>query len=99
MVITEQQTEEGLTLILNGKIDKISAPSVQSAVLAAVQKSANLTIDFTDVLYISSAGLRALLLGQKSAQTKGGTMKLIGVGEEVMSILKLSGFDKILVIQ
>lgn len=99
MTINEQNTGDGLTLVLNGKIDKISAPTVQAAILTAVQKNPNLTVDFKDVLYISSAGLRALLLGQKSAAAKGGMMKLINVGEEVMSVLKLSGFDKILDIQ
>lgn len=99
MNIVEEKTENGITLVLDGKIDKISSTAVQSAILTAVAKNGNLTIDFAKVDYISSAGLRALLLGQKSAAAKGGKMKLINVGESVLSILKLSGFDKILSIE
>lgn len=98
-MITEQTTDNGLTLIINGKIDKITAPEVQTKVLAAVQKNPNLTLDFAGVEYISSAGLRALLLGQKSASAKGGSMIIINVSNEVMNVFKLSGFDKILTIR
>ena len=99
MNIVEEKTENGIILVLDGKIDKISSSVVQSAILTAVAKNSNLTIDFAKVDYISSAGLRALLLGQKSSAAKGGKMKLINVGESVLSILKLSGFDKILSIE
>lgn len=99
MNIVEQQSGDELILRFEGKIDKITSAQAQSSILSAVQKNANLTLDFMDVPYISSAGLRALLLGQKSANAKGGSMKVINVGPEVMSVLKLSGFDKVLTIQ
>ena len=99
MNITELSAGDGLTLIFEGKIDKITSVQAQSTILTAVQKNPNLTLDFKEVPYISSAGLRALLLGQKSAAAKGGNMKVINVGAEVMSVLKLSGFDKVLTIE
>ena len=49
--------------------------------------------------YISSAGLRALLIGQKTATSKGGSMKVTNVSDVVMNILELSGFAKILKIE
>ena len=45
---------------------------------------------------MSSAGLRALLLGQKTASSKGGTMKVANVQSSVYQVFKMSGFAKIL---
>lgn len=98
-MITEQITENGLTLVIDGKIDKITSPEIQTKILAAVLKNPNITLDFAAVSYISSAGLRALLLGQKSASAKGGSMVICNVCNEVMNVFKLSGFDKILIIR
>ena len=98
MNISETKTEDGLVLHIDGKVDKITSNQVQTAILTSVQKTMNLTVDFSKVQYVSSAGLRALLLGQKSANAKGGSMKLCGVNEEVMSVFKLTGFDKVLTI-
>ena len=52
-----------------------------------------------NVPYISSAGLRALLIGQKTAASKGGSMKLTNVSDVVMNIFEMSGFSKILKIE
>ena len=48
---------------------------------------------------MSSAGLRAILLGQKTAVSKGGSLKLIHVQEAVMSVFRITGFDKLLTIE
>lgn len=98
MNISEKTIDNGIELLLDGKIDKISAPQVQAAILTALQKHSNLTVNFSEVIYVSSAGLRALLMGQKTAISKGGSMKVTGVNEDVMSVFKLTGFDKVLTI-
>ena len=53
-------------------------------------------MDFLNVEYISSAGLRALLIGHKTATSKGGSMKLTNVSEGVMNIFDVTGFATIL---
>lgn len=98
MNIVEEKNGEVLKITFIGKIDKITSMQVQNSILQGVQKTQYLILDFGQVEYISSAGLRALLLGQKSAAAKGGRMELINVGNEVLAVLKLSGFDKILTI-
>ena len=49
--------------------------------------------------YVSSAGLRALLIGQKTAMSKRGSMKLVNVNQTVMHVLKMSGFQNILKVE
>ena len=73
---------------MDGRIDTTSSPQFQQVILSTFQKDKYIVIDFLNVQYISSAGLRALLIGQKTATSKGGTMKLTNVGDTVKDILE-----------
>ena len=99
MTVTEEFAEDKLVLSIEGRIETNTAPEFQSAVLGAFQKCSNVVLDFEEVSYISSAGLRGLLIGQKTAQSKGGSMVLTNVNDTVMEVLKMTGFKNILTIQ
>ncbi len=88
-----------VTLILSGRIDTITSPKFQEEILKAFQKGNHLILDFNSVEYISSAGLRVLLVGQKNAESKNGSMKLIHVNEDVHEVLEMTGFIDILTIE
>jgi anti-anti-sigma factor len=98
MQITEKKEENLITLEVNGQVDTVTAPELQTAILTAFQKCANVMIDMNGVAYMSSAGLRSLLIGQKTAASKGGSLKLTGVQEPVMQVFNMSGFAKVLTI-
>ena len=87
-----------LTLSVDGRIDANSSSQLQSAILSAFQKSVHIVIDFTKVSYISSIGLRALLIGQKTANSKRALMELRNVSPPVLKILESVGFTDILTI-
>ena len=53
-------------------------------------------LDFTRIDYLSSAGLRILLSATKKLKEKKGTLILFSLQEEVLEIIKMAGFDKIL---
>ncbi len=99
MNITETRNGETIILGVDGRIDATTSAQLQNSILIAFQKVQNLTLDFEKCEYVSSAGLRALLIGQKTAQSKGGQMKLINVSESFMAVLKVSGFDSIITIE
>lgn len=99
MQITETRDNKVITLAIEGRVDTNKSPQVQDAILKSFQKVNYLVLDFEHCTYISTAGLRALLIGQKTASSKKGTMKLIHVPEILMTILELSGFVKILTIE
>lgn len=88
-----------IRLLVEGRIDVTTSPKLQTQILNCFQKKNELVIDFLNVEYISSAGLRALLIGQKTALSKKGSMKLVNVNETVMHVLKMSGFQTILNIE
>lgn len=99
MNIIVTDCESYIRLIVEGRVDTNTSPQLQQAILSAFQKSSDVVVDFLNVPYISSAGLRALLIGQKTATSKGGSMKVTNVSETVMNILDMSGFSKILKIE
>lgn len=80
-------------------MDTNTSPQLQEMLLKAFQKGSRVILDFEQVEYVSSAGLRALLIGQKTANSKKGSMKLIHVQEAVQEVLNLSGFSAILTIE
>lgn len=99
MTITENKQNDKIILEIEGRVDTTTAPELQNAILLSFQKMMNLVLDFTKVEYISSAGLRALLMGQKTEASKGGSMILTNVSDMVMEVLTMTGFDGILQIQ
>lgn len=81
----------------SGSIDALTAPDLGDAIEAEIQHGNHrLVIDLAGADYISSAGLRSLLGGVKSARREGGDLRLAGPNEEVMKVLDLSGFTSIL---
>ena len=99
MTIEEVKSGDMLQLNIKGKVDAIAAPELQTEVLKSFQKSKNVILNFAEVTYISSAGLRALLIGQKTASSKGGKFLIINCNETVMDVLRVTGLEKVLTIQ
>ena len=89
--------EEGILIIsLDGKIDGATAPELEAHLLAWLdQGETRLIFDFQEVFYISSAGLRVVLLAAKRLRDKG-RMAIAGVKPEVKEIFDLAGFDTLL---
>ncbi len=96
IIPTKHETE--LTLVLEGRLDTVTAPELENALKDALNDVTKLTLDFTALDYISSAGLRVLLSTQKR-MNKQGEMKLVGVNETIMEIFEVTGFSDILTIE
>jgi anti-anti-sigma factor len=100
MTTTQNVQGDTLTISLNGRLDTTTAPVFQQELLAAFSgQKVNVTLDFTDIAYVSSAGLRVLLIGKKTATSKGVGFAVSHLSNEVLEVLKLTGFDKVLDIQ
>ncbi len=98
MTIDKKLENGKLTLALDGRLDTTTAPRLQEVLLPAYDEANDITLDFTKLAYVSSAGLRVLLMGQKEAKKKGGAMALTGVSEEIMEVLEMTGFADMLTI-
>ena len=82
---------------LEGRLDTVTSPSLESELNGALEGVSELTMDFEKLEYISSAGLRVLLAAHKE-MNKRGVMRLTHVGETIMEIFEVTGFSDILTI-
>lgn len=98
MTIEIKKNAKEMTIVVVGRLDTITAPVLEKTIGENVDCIENLILDMHGLEYISSAGLRILLGAQKKMQ-KIGSMKLVGVCDEVMEILEMTGFADILVIE
>ena len=97
MTIEIKKDANEVVLEVTGRLDTITAPALDKAINENISEIKNLILDFNNLEYISSAGLRVLLSTQKSLK-KIGSMKLINVCEEVMEVFEMTGFADILTI-
>ena len=97
MNIAKETSGNRLTVTLEGRLDTITAPDLEQS-LSDLEGIKHLVLNFADVGYISSAGLRVLLALQKR-MAKLGDMKLTHVDQLVMEVLEMSGFVDILTIE
>ena len=96
MKINFNKNNDILTVVLEGRLDTITAPELESFIGENFSGTESLVIDCEKLAYVSSAGLRVLLATQKKAK---GSMKLIHVCELVMEVFEMTGFAEILVIE
>lgn len=90
--------DSALTLTLVGRLDTVTAPQLEEALKAAPEGITELLLNFEQLDYISSAGLRVLLMAQKTFGKQGG-MKLRHVKAEIQEIFEVTGFSEILTIE
>ena len=98
MTIEKKINGEALTLIVSGRLDTQTAPELESELDAVLSGLKELTFDFANLEYVSSAGLRVILKAQKAMNAQG-SMKLTGVNDSIMEVFDITGFLDILTIE
>jgi anti-anti-sigma factor len=98
MIINKTQDGSKLTLALEGRLDSSSAPQLEGELKANLEDVTELIMDFAELVYLSSAGLRVILGAQKQ-MNKHGKMVIVKVNETIMDIFEVTGFTEILTIE
>jgi anti-anti-sigma factor len=98
MTIAKNQAGEKLIISLEGRLDTTTAPELQGQLIPEFDRVKHIELDFKQLVYVSSAGLRVLLLGEKMAKAKGGKMNLVNVSPEIQEIFEMTGFSEVLTI-
>ena len=88
--------ESTLNVVLDGRLDTVTAPDLERFLADKYNTVSAIELDFEKLAYVSSAGLRVLLGAQKKMK---GAMKLKNVNELVMEVFEMTGFADILVIE
>lgn len=94
----EKTMGEKTILALKGRLDTTTTPEFEEVLKEIGAETKKLILDFSEVQYVSSAGLRAILKGQKLMNTKG-SMKLLHVNDSIMDIFEITGFIDFLTIE
>lgn len=81
-------------LHLKGNLDGNTAPKAQEEIMPEIQSGTKIIINMTECDYVSSAGLRLLLVIAKTLKSKGGKGVLSGLLPEVKDVMEMTGFDK-----
>ena len=96
----EVETErQGDTLIAktDGRVDGANAREFQTALDAAIDDNEfSVVLDMEQLSYISSAGLRVILLTAKTLQGRNRKFAICALSESIREVFKISGFDKII---
>ena len=98
MKITKSMDGTTLNIALEGRLDTTTAPELEQELKNSMDGADALTLDFSKLDYISSAGLRVLLFAHKTMSKKGG-MKVVNVNEIVSEVFDVTGFADILTIE
>lgn len=97
MEIRKEKNESSLTLWLIGRLDTTTAPQFEAEV-ADLSGVIDLILDFERLDYVSSAGLRVLLITEKKMSQQG-RMVVKNVCSDVMDLFEITGFSEILNIE
>ncbi len=98
MTIETTQNATSYTLNLTGRLDTTTAPELEAALTPCFIDATELTLDFSNLEYISSAGLRVLLSAQK-VMNKQGKMAVKNINETIMEVFEVTGFVDILALE
>lgn len=98
MTITKNQQGTELEIVLAGRLDTTTAPQLEAELKHGIDGITALTMDFAQLEYISSAGLRVLLSAQK-VMNRQGSMIIRHVNETISEIFEVTGFCDILTVE
>lgn len=97
--INKETAGDLLTVHIVGDLNIKTSPQLEEELTKSIDGVKKLVLDFTEVEYISSAGLRVLLAMEKAMRRQGGSMTLLHVNSAVKEIIRLSGFLQVMHIE
>ena len=98
MKIIKTSKDTAMEIAVEGRLDTTTAPELEKTLKESLDGVTELTMNFSKLDYISSAGLRVLLSAQKIMNGKG-SMKVTNVNDIVSEVFAVTGFVDILDIE
>ena len=97
MEINEDKRGDVVILSLSGRLDATTAKTFQERILSVIDSGAQrLVVDFSQLEYVSSSGLRVFLLAAKRLQPTDGKFALCGLQDHIRQVFDLAGFSSII---
>jgi anti-sigma B factor antagonist len=92
MKVTINQSDTNIIAAVEGSIDSKTAPELQQSILPVISDTHKVILDLTEVSFVSSAGLRILLMVYRQLKARDGKVVLVGVSEEIKDVMFMTGF-------
>ena len=86
-------------VVLNGRLDTMTSPALETAALQLIEAGKTLVFECENLVYISSAGLRVVLSISKQCATSGGRFVARNLNKEVRSVFDMTGFSRLINIE
>lgn len=99
MNVIKTYDEKELTIEVEGRVDTVTAPDFENEINDEKGNFDSLILDFSNLEYISSTGLRVLIKTQKQLKPENIPMTIKNVNDNISEIFRMSGFDKVLTIE
>lgn len=98
MLITKEKTDNTIVLRVEGKIDTLTSPELEQAIADTYEDCGKLVLDLSKVDYISSAGLRVIVVAHREMEKHYGLI-IKNLSKNVKNVLTITGFYKTLNIE
>jgi anti-sigma B factor antagonist len=92
MKLETSEENDILTVRLEGSLDGKTAPEVREQLQRFLPANSKLILDLSNVDYLSSAGLRLLLVLYRELTARKGKLALLGVSEDIRTVMSHTGF-------
>ena len=99
MNVTKTHENGKIVVAVKGKINTSTSQQFSDALMPVFDEAKDIVLDFSEVVYIASTGLRVILTGYEAANAKGAKMVMRGVLDEVMKVFEMTGFIEFLEIE
>lgn len=96
MHVKDSKKDQATIVMIEGRLDSSNSGTLEKKITALLEAGeSNFLFDFTAMDYISSAGLRVLLMTAKKSKANGGRVALAALTENVKEVLDIAGFTGI----
>ncbi len=92
----ETPSERRAIIVAKGRMNAMTAPAMKTRIRELVEEGrAEIVCDLTEVGFLDSSGLAALVSGLKATRERGGFLKLVGLNDQVARVFKLTMLDHV----
>lgn len=98
MTVLKKQEDNMCCLSLCGRLDTVTAPELEKK-LKDTESFEKIVLDFKELEYVSSAGLRVILSLQKRMDKSGGKLVILNVNSMIMELFEMTGLIELLTIE
>ena len=96
MEIKVERENGTLIALVEGRVDSANAREFEQVLTEAIGDAHAVIVDFEGLSYISSSGLRVLLMVAKTLRQRSADLALCALSESIREVFEISGFDKII---